>query len=83
MLQTGMTAANYAQPIEDVRKRVGQLNTYIEGLLFEQRVRKELVSSTAGILLDFDRMTSIARSANVPAGQEATPAPLTGGRVTP
>jgi integrating conjugative element protein (TIGR03755 family) len=83
LLLTGMTAANYEKPVDDARKRVEQLNRYIDDLMFEQRVRKEIVSTTAQLLLENDRSTAAARSSAVPEGREATVRPLEDGRVRP
>ena len=82
LLQTGMTAANYEKPVDDTRKRVEQLNRYIDDLIFESRVRKEIVSNTAQLLIESDRNTAAARSTSVPGGREASPRALEDGKVT-
>jgi integrating conjugative element protein (TIGR03755 family) len=81
LLISGMSAANYEKPVDDARKRVEQLNRYIDDLLFETRVRKELVSNTAQLLIENDRNTAAARSTSVPPGREASPRPLEDGKV--
>ena len=83
LLQTGMTAANYEKPVDDARERVAQLNRYIDDLMFEQRVRKEIVSSTAQLLIENDRNTAAARSTSVPGGREASTRSLEDGKVKP
>ncbi len=83
LLQTGMTTANYEKPVEDARKRVDQLNRHIEDLMFEVRVRKEIVSNTANMLLENDRNSAVNKSSSVPGGREASPQMLEGGRVLP
>jgi valyl-tRNA synthetase len=83
LLQSGMTAANYEKPVDDARKRVEQLNRYIDDLMFEQRVRKEIVSNTAQLLIENDRNTAAARSTSVPGGRESSPRMLEDGKVAP
>ena len=83
LLQTGMTAANYEKPVDDARERVAQLNRYIDDLMFEQRVRKEIVSSTAQLLIENDRNSAAARSTSVPGGREASTRSLEDGKVKP
>lgn len=83
LLQSGMTAANYEKPVDDARKRVEQLNRYIDDLMFEQRVRKEIVSNTAQLLIENDRNTAAARSTSVPGGRESSPRLLEDGKVAP
>lgn len=82
LLVSGMSAANYEKPVDDARKRVEQLNRYIDDLMFETRVRKEIVSNTAQLLIENDRNTAAARSTAVPPGREASPRPLEDGKVT-
>ncbi|MBW8827836.1 MAG: hypothetical protein JF606_00025, partial [Burkholderiales bacterium] len=83
LLVTGMTAANYEKPVDDARKRVEQLNRYIDDLMFEQRVRKEIVSNTAQLLIENDRNAAAAGSTAAPGGREATTRSLEDGRVRP
>lgn len=83
LLQTGMTAINYDKPFDVARKRVEQLNRYIDDLAFEQRVRKEVVSNTAQLLIEHDRNMAAARSSSVPPGQQGSPRPLEDGKVAP
>jgi integrating conjugative element protein (TIGR03755 family) len=81
MMLSGITALNYEKPADDATKRVAQLNRYIDDLMFEQRVRKEIVSSTAQLLIENDRNAAAARSTAVPDGREMTTRPLEDGRV--
>jgi integrating conjugative element protein (TIGR03755 family) len=83
LLQTGMTAITYDKPFDDARKRVEQLNRYIDDLAFEQRVRKEVVSNTAQLLIEHDRNTAAARSSSVPPGRQGSPRTLEDGKVAP
>ncbi|MBW8833167.1 MAG: hypothetical protein JF606_28065, partial [Burkholderiales bacterium] len=83
LLVTGMTAANYEKPVDDARKRVEQLNRYIDDLMFEQRVRKEIVSNTAQLLIENDRNAAAAGSTAAPGGREATTRSIEDGRVRP
>jgi integrating conjugative element protein (TIGR03755 family) len=81
LMQTGMTAVNYDKPFDSARERVQQLNRYIDDLAFEQRVRKEVVSNTAQLLIEHDRNLAAARSSSVPPGRQATPRTLEDGKV--
>lgn len=81
LLLTGMTAANYEKPIDDTRKRVEQLNRYIDDLMFEHRVRREMVSTTAQMLLAADQNSAASRSTSVPVGRETSPRTVEGGAV--
>ena len=83
LLQTGMSAANYEKPADETRKRVEQLNRYIDDLMFELRVRKEIVSSTAQLLIENDRNSAAARSSGTPGGREASSRALEDGKVNP
>ena len=83
LLQTGMSAANYEKPVDDVRKRVEQLNRYIDDLMFEHRVRKDIVSNTAQTLIENDRNTAAAKSMSVPPGRQSSPRELEDGKVSP
>ena len=81
LMVTGMSAANYEKPVDDARKRVEQLNRYIDDLMFETRIRKELVSNTATLLNENDRNAAAARSTSVPAGRESSARSLEDGKV--
>jgi integrating conjugative element protein (TIGR03755 family) len=81
LMLSGITALNYEKPADDTSKRVAQLNRYIDDLMFEQRVRKEIVSNTAQLLIENDRNTAAAKSTAVPEGREMTTRPLEDGRV--
>lgn len=70
------TAANEAQ------KKIATLNRYIDDLLFETRVRKEVVSNTAGALLDAYRAVQ-TQSAGTGSQRRSDPAALRDGRVQP
>jgi integrating conjugative element protein (TIGR03755 family) len=76
----GAPEAGWEPAQKEVRERVDQLNRHMDDLLFETRVRREVVSSTARELIEAfraDRATSAATRQ-----QERTdPRPLEGGRV--
>jgi integrating conjugative element protein (TIGR03755 family) len=83
LLQSGGSAALYEKVSDDVQKRVTQLNKYIEDLRNADKIRKELVSSTAETILDHDRNTAAARATSSGAATPGTPRPLENGRVGP
>lgn len=62
------------------REKIATMNRYIEDLMFENRVRKEVVSSTAGILIEAGRSAQ-AQSLNVAPRRPVDPAPLIDGKV--
>lgn len=82
LLLTGLTIPEANVPVaqNEARKKVEELNRYIDDLMFESRVRKEIVSNTASALLDAYRST---RSQSTTNGTQslADPRPLTDGRV--
>ncbi|RMX08856.1 integrating conjugative element protein [Corticibacter populi] len=67
--------------VKDVQTKIDRLTQYIEDLLFEFRIRKEMTSSTALAILEnqVDRSTSAAA---VPGTQYVDPRPLEGGKVS-
>ncbi len=82
LLLTGMTLPEAQIPVAqtEARKKIEELNRYIDDLMFESRVRKEIVSNTAEAVLDSYRAT---RSLSTAAGAQSTldSKPLTNGRV--
>lgn len=83
ILLTGMTlpevtAATAATA--EAQKKVSILNRYVDDLLFENRVRKEVVSSTAQALLDAYRQVQ-AQSTSTGAGRRGDGTPVRDGRV--
>jgi len=82
LLLTGLTIPEANVPVaqNEARKKIEELNRYIDDLMFESRVRKEIVSNTASALLDAYRSTRSQSTAN---GTQSLvdPKPLTDGRV--
>ncbi len=82
LLLTGMTLPETQIPVAqtEARKKIEELNRHIDDLMFESRVRKEIVSNTAEAVLDSYRST---RSLSTAAGAQSTldPKPLANGRV--
>jgi integrating conjugative element protein (TIGR03755 family) len=82
VLQTGasLPEAGYIPAQEDVHEKVAQLNRYIDDLLFETRVRREIVSSSANATIEAYRAEQLKSSAT--QTQNSTDKrPLEGGRV--
>ncbi len=83
LLVTGMTIPEVqanGPSTQDLNHRIADMNRYIDDLMFEQRVRKEIVSGTSELLLQAyqgDRATSAATSRNPSVDQS----PLKDGRV--
>ena len=82
LLLTGMTLPDAKMPIApyEAIKKIDELNRYIDDLLFESRVRKEIVSNSASALLDAYRSTRSQSTANGTQSM-VDPKPLTDGRV--
>jgi integrating conjugative element protein (TIGR03755 family) len=83
LLQSGASAALYEKVKDDIEMRVAQLNKHIENLRFGERIRKELVSTTAETILEYDRNTAAARATSSGPATPGTPRPLERGRVGP
>lgn len=75
-----VTAASAAT--NEAQKKVATLNRYIDDLLFENRVRREVVSDTATALLDAYRQVQ-AQSMGTGAGRRSDGTTLRDGRVAP
>lgn len=73
-----VTAATVA--VDQAQKKVATLNRYIDDLLFENRVRKEIVSNTATALLEAYRDVQ-SQSVGNGSQRRADPLPLRDGRV--
>jgi integrating conjugative element protein (TIGR03755 family) len=82
MLVTGMTIpeALPEQVTDEVQKKVAQVNRAIDDLLFETRVRKEVMSSSAITLLEAYRAAQSASGSNAPAASREQ-RPFVDGRV--
>ncbi len=85
VLQTGLslpevTAAGNVS--KDMQVKVDRLTQYIEDLLFEHRVRKEVTSNSALTILE-DATQRDSQAARVGKPARAETAPVVNGRVTP
>ena len=82
LILTGMTLPETQIPSaqDEARKRLDLLNRHIDDLMFESRVRKEMVSSTAEAVLDSYR-SSRAVSASIGRQPNADQNPMSNGRV--
>jgi integrating conjugative element protein (TIGR03755 family) len=76
----GVPEATYESAQKEVREKVDQINRYIDDLLFETRVRREVVSNTATALIDSYRGTKAA-STNTGTKPRVDQNPLSDGRV--
>jgi len=68
------------QATKDVTEKVDRMTAYINDMMFEFRVRKEMTSDTALAILG-DQGRRDARSGSVPGGKAAERDPLVDGRV--
>ena len=78
VLLTGMSLPQVAaagDAMKGTQEDIDRLTHYIDDLLYESRVRKELTSTTALAIMS-DRAMADARSASVPDGAEIDPHPL-------
>lgn len=66
----------------DVQVKIDRLTQYIDDLLYEFRIRKEMTSNTALIIMQ-DQMERDGASMHVPGSQAIERAPLSDGRVQP
>lgn len=82
MLTTGQTIPEALPPqvIEDLQAKIAEVNRAIDDLLYEVRVRKEVVSTSASKLLDAHRAAKAASAANAPIVPNE-PRPLIDGQV--
>lgn len=76
----GVPEAGWEPAQKELRERVDQLNRHMDDLLFETRVRREVVSSTARELIDSFRAER-ARSAETRRQDRTDSRPLEDGRV--
>lgn len=76
----GVPEAAWEPAQKELRERVEQLNRHMDDLLFETRVRREVVSSTARELIDSFR-TDRAKSADIRRQDRNDSRPLEDGRV--
>lgn len=82
MLMTGKTipAATSDSVTEPVNGKLEEMNKAIDGLMYEARVRKELISSSAGTLLQ-TYQAARSSSAALPATKPVDTRPLENGKV--
>lgn len=76
----GVPEATYDAAQKEVRAKVDEINRYIDDLLFETRVRREVVSNTASALIDSHRANRAASMSTGTKGR-VDPNPLLDGRV--
>jgi integrating conjugative element protein (TIGR03755 family) len=77
---SGVPEATYDAAQKEVRAKVDEINRYIDDLLFETRVRREVVSNTAGVLIDGYRANR-AQSMNSGPNGRVDVNPVLDGRV--
>jgi integrating conjugative element protein (TIGR03755 family) len=82
LLLTGMSAPQAGMEVaqNEARKKIEQMNRYIDDLLFESRVRKEIFSGTASAILDSGRSSKVYSTTNGTQAP-ADSSPLLNGRV--
>ena len=68
--------------LRNTQESIDRLTKYIDDLMYEAKVRKELTSNTA-ISIMSDQFVTDSRAMQVPDGLATERAPLTGGRVKP
>ena len=73
-----VTAAGDA--IRDTQETIDRLTRYIDDLMYESRIRKELTADTALAIMG-SQLQSDSQAMRVPDGRQADPAPLEAGRV--
>ncbi len=73
-----VTAAGDA--IRDTQQTIDRLTRYIDDLMYESRIRKELTSDTALAIMG-SQFHADSQAMGVPSAQQPDPAPLDGGRV--
>ena len=76
----GVPEAAWEPAQKELRERVEQLNRHMDDLLFETRMRREVVSSTARELIDSFRADR-AKSADTRRQDRTDTRPLEDGRV--
>ena len=82
MLITGLSIPEaLPDPVSDeVQKKIVQVNRAIDDLMYEVRVRKEVVSSSASTIVDAYRGSRASSGSNAPVAP-AEKRPLVDGRV--
>ena len=73
-----VTAAGDA--IRDTQDTIDRLTRYIDDLMYESRIRKELTADTALAIMG-SQFQADSQAMRVPDGQRTDPAPLESGRV--
>ena len=75
-----VTAAGDA--VKSTQESIDRLTRYIDDLMYEAKVRKELTSNTAMSIMS-DQFVTDTRAMQVPDGLPVEKSPLTGGRIKP
>ena len=68
--------------IRDTQETINRLTRYIDDLMYESRVRKELTAETALAIMG-GQLQADTQAMRVPDGRRPDPAPLDNGRVKP
>lgn len=66
---SGIPEGTYEAAQKDVRSKVEELNRYIDDLLFETRVRREVVSTTANVVIETYRASNAQSSSSAAQGR--------------
>lgn len=85
VLLTGLTLPEVTaagDALRNTQESIDRLTKYIDDLMYEAKVRKELTSNTA-ISIMSDQFVTDTRAMQVPDGLATERAPLTGGKVKP
>ena len=85
VLLTGLTLPEVTaagDALRNTQESIDRLTKYIDDLMYEAKVRKELTSNTA-ISIMSDQFVTDSRAMQVPDGLATERAPLKGGRVKP
>ena len=85
VLLTGLTLPEVTaagDALQNTQDSIDRLTKYIDDLMYEAKVRKELTANTA-ISIMSDQFGTDSRAMQVPDGLATEQAPLTGGRVKP
>lgn len=83
VLMTGLTLPEVTaagDAIQNTQASVDRLSGYIDDLMYEARIRKDLTSQTALSIINTQSAID-TQSLNVPGGNPVDPAPAVGGRV--
>ena len=83
VLLTGLTLPEVTaagDALRNTQESIDRLTKYIDDLMYESRIRKELTADTALAIMG-SQLQSDSQAMRVPDGRQADPAPLEAGRV--